>query len=277
MSLRILRVLLVVVASSRVAAADDKSTCVASYSSAQDLRIAGNLVDAQRELRVCAGTACPAFIARECTQWLEEVESSMPTVVVSATDGEGHDVTEVTVTVDGGVLLERLDGRALPMNPGPHALVYRHADMTVTEQILVRMGEKNRPLEVVFLTPKPPEARIEAVPVTPPRVMPPIRSPRTLQTLGFVTIGVGAAAVLAGGIFGITAIATESAHCMNELCDPGTVATLQTETTLSTVGLIVGAVLVATGVTLAIVGKPKRSRAMTVLPMTWGHGVDFRW
>lgn len=277
MSLRDLIVMLTV-AWSGVAAADDKTACVTSYSSAQDLRVAGNLVDAERQLRLCAGATCPTFITRECTKWLDEVSSSIPTIVVSATDG-GHDVTEVSVTVDGAPVIERLDGRAVAMNPGLHVFVYWYGKAAVTEQVLVRMGEKNRVLEVVFAQPKRELVEDHAtvapiVIVKAPVAKAPVTTTSALETAGFVTIGVGAAVLAAGAIFGLTAIVTEGSDCMSGLCDPGTVASLQTETTLSTIGFIAGAVVAATGVVLAVIGRNHR---VNVVAARVGGGVDFRW
>jgi hypothetical protein len=266
MPLKRTRLLLLVAMAAGTAHADDKAACVAAYSSAQDLRAAGKLVEARGQLVVCAPSTCPDFIARDCSQWLGEVETSTPTIVVSAKDDAGTDVGDVTVTVDGKPFLDRLDGRAVPMDPGSHTFTYRHGDYPpVTDHVLVTMGEKNRELDVVFSKPKP-----HVAPPPPPVIVakPPPRPepPRTLRTLGFVGLGVGGAALVSGAVLGIVAFATKGAHCTNDVCDPGTVSTLDGEATASTIALIGGAVLAAAGVTLLIL-QPRHSKtALVVMP-----------
>jgi hypothetical protein len=241
---------------------DDKASCVAAYSSAQDLRAASKLVEAQRELRVCARATCSAFIVRDCTQWLEEVESSTPTIVVSAKDEAGHDVTDVVLTLDGTALAEHVDGRALAIDPGPHALVCRYADYPIiTQNIVVRTAEKNRVIDVVFAKPPEPVVVAHAIDIVPP-VAPPQHetiTPNPLRPIGIAIGAVGVAALITGGIAGIAAIVNKGDHCVSATCDPGTVSSLSTETTLATIGIVAGAVLTAAGVTLMIIGKPRHA------------------
>jgi hypothetical protein len=74
----------------------------------------------------------------------------MPTVVVAAKDAAGHDVVEVTITMDDHPFATRLTGEAVPMNPGLHAFHFETKDGTrVDHRVLVREGAKNQAVEIV--------------------------------------------------------------------------------------------------------------------------------
>src|SRR5579863_43066 len=90
-----------------------KAACADAYGKAQVLRDAHKLVSAREQLRVCARTSCTRFIARDCATWLGEVEARIPSVVLSAQEATGADIVDATVTMDGAVIAERLDGRAI--------------------------------------------------------------------------------------------------------------------------------------------------------------------
>lgn len=258
---RLLTIALVVLVPS-IASADDKATCLASYSSAQDLRTASKLVEASKELRVCARSVCPAFVARDCTRWIDEVDAATPTVVFSATL-DGRDVTDVSVTVDGVVFADQLDGAAVPLDPGPHDITFGRAGLEpLRQQVLARTGEKNRAVSVAFVTPtvKPPEPVRETPPPPPIVVVPPTRDEivgSPWRPIGIVVAGTGVGLLVAGGVAGIAAVVTKSDHCIGSTCDPGTVGTLHDQTTVSTVTLISGVILAAAGVTIAILAKPR--------------------
>jgi len=225
------------------ALADDKSVCVAAYSSAQDLRAASKLVEAARELRTCASASCPAFISRDCSTWLAEVESSTPTIVLSAKDDGGKDLTSVRVEVDEAPLADHLDGIAVAINPGLHHFVFHFDGATAVTDAVVDAGQKNRVVDVVFARPRVvrPQTRV-------------VTSP--LRTWGVVTLVAGAAVLLAGSASGVAAIVEKSDHCVGNTCDVGTLSTLDVEATLSTIGIIGGVVLAGVGVALVLLGKP---------------------
>src|SRR5262245_12861574 len=100
--------------------AGETDQCVASHLQNQKLRKQGKLSDAKKELLVCVQEGCPPPVRAECEGWLEEVESQMPTIVVSALDAAGKDTVEVSVSIDGRRVSDRLDGRPVPLDPGPH-------------------------------------------------------------------------------------------------------------------------------------------------------------
>src|SRR5262245_34160024 len=83
------------------AARVDKKTCIASSESGQKLRHDGKLRAAREQLLVCARPECPAVIRQDCAQFLNEVASSTPSVVIAARDTNGKETLAVKVTIDG--------------------------------------------------------------------------------------------------------------------------------------------------------------------------------
>jgi hypothetical protein len=59
------------------------------------------------QLLVCAHAACPSEIRKECLARVDEVNAQIPTIVLSAKDRKGTDISAVKVTMDGEVLAER--------------------------------------------------------------------------------------------------------------------------------------------------------------------------
>jgi len=128
-----------------------KLACLKASDSAQQLRAAGKLVAARDALKSCVLDECPSVVREACSQWMGEVTASLPTIVVGARDADGKDIVDLKVSIDGAVVTEHLGGRALPIDPGRHKMHYETpSGAIVDEEILVREGEKNRELTVVF-------------------------------------------------------------------------------------------------------------------------------
>ena len=135
-------------AASEVASAFEPATkqeCIDSYSRAQDFRKVGELRRARQELLVCASSSCALALRTDCAQWLSEVERLIPSIVLGATDAEGHDLVDVTVRFDGTTLTEHLDGRPVDLDPGEHVLRFTVRGRPPVEQrLVIREGEKAR-------------------------------------------------------------------------------------------------------------------------------------
>ncbi len=122
-----------------------RDRCVASYERAQVLRQKAELRQSRKELLVCAQAACPAATRADCEPWLVEVEHAIPTIVVSLKDASGNERTDVAVSADGELLASRLDGRPVPVDPGPHTLRFEAPGQpAVTESVVIHEGEKDR-------------------------------------------------------------------------------------------------------------------------------------
>jgi len=187
---------LVGVATSTGARADErereeaKLACAQSAEDAQQLRMDGKLVAAHARLLACARPACPAPVLRDCSAWLSEVETLLPTVVLGARDAHGHDVLSAQVSIDGVVVSRGLDGKAIAVDPGAHTFHFEAAGATADESVLIREGEKGRVLTGILAgglqAPSPPP------PLEPASTTAPV-SPWTwvLGGVGVVALGVG--------------------------------------------------------------------------------------
>ncbi|HEX3346395.1 MAG TPA: hypothetical protein VHS09_17545, partial [Polyangiaceae bacterium] len=113
---------------STTALADEKAVCLDASLKGQTLRNADKLLEARDQFRICAQLQCPSVVQTDCASWLDAVEKNLPTVVLTAKDGAGAALIDVRVTVDGAPLTASLDGRSIPMNPGPHSFHFELPD-----------------------------------------------------------------------------------------------------------------------------------------------------
>jgi hypothetical protein len=186
------------------ARADDVRECTAAHEQAQVLRQGGKLGAAQRELLRCASAGCPDLVQEDCSRMLQEVETSQPTVVIEAVDAQGHETADVAVSVDGVRVAERLDGRALRIDPGEHTVRFERAGKVLEERLLFREGEKNRTLRADFGTLEPRAPAPKAPVPTAARAEPPPPAPTwghptsTWILAGLGVVGVGMFAVFGG-------------------------------------------------------------------------------
>jgi len=101
--------------------ADGRAACVQQHLQAQQARANGDLLGAKALLVACADDACPVPVRKECAGWLEEVQASIPSIVVIArTDDEASGPTDLRVNVDGAVV--RAPTRPIEVNPGRHVV-----------------------------------------------------------------------------------------------------------------------------------------------------------
>jgi hypothetical protein len=125
-------------------------TCIDAHYESQKLRSGAKLVEARKRLVACSQEACPAVISRECAEWLVEVDKTLPTLVLKATDALDHDVTEINATENGAPFPLRPDGKPVAVDPGPHTYRFEYGGQTVEMNVVVREGELRRVLQVVF-------------------------------------------------------------------------------------------------------------------------------
>jgi hypothetical protein len=250
--------LLPMIFSATVARADDTATCNAAYEQA-DLLVhssAGNkLIDAREKMRACASPTCKDWMVKDCSRWLSDLEPRIPTVVLSAKDGDGSDMTQVSVSVDGKVLTPELDGHAIEMDPGARVFVFTAGDGRRAEvRATVEEGEKAQRVVANFAKPGGSEGSATGPDVTPASARPPLR------TIGFVVGGVGIASIAVGSVLGLMAISKNSdsnadGHCDATGCDAtGTSLrnTALSDATVSTITFVAGGVLAAAGIVLVL-------------------------
>lgn len=139
------------IASATPARADARAECVAASEKAQQARNAGKLSEAREQLVICGRAECPRLIQQDCTQWMSDVLSVLPSVIPGAKDRKGRDLIDVKVSIDSKVVTESLDGKPVLVDPGVHVVRFETKGAApVDEKIVVRQGEKNRIVTVTF-------------------------------------------------------------------------------------------------------------------------------
>ncbi len=263
---------------SAAARGDDKTQCFDAASQGQTLRDAHKLVDARAAFAVCARPVCPKPVAKDCTAWLEQVEQALPTIVVAASDGAGHDLFDVTVTIDGHPLAAKLMGEAVPVDPGPHTFHFETPDGgRLDHQALVREGVKNQAIDVVIAPPAKAAAAPAAPAATAPTVPPAGEAPAgggssPWRTIGFVSGGVGIAGLGVGVAFGLMAMGDKNdAQCDSSgACKAGALSNARGAANVSTASFIGGGVLLAAGTVLVVWapgGRAAETHALRVSPL----------
>jgi hypothetical protein len=213
--------------------ANDKAVCLASFVAAQNERRDAKLLAARASLVTCARDECPAEVRATCSKWLDEVDASLPTVVVAARTSDGRDRLDVKVTVDGGPFVESLDGRARPIDPGVHVFRFFAPGLAqVEERAAILEGQKNQKLIAVLPSPT---ATFEARPV-------PVAS--------WVFGGLGVAGLSVFAIAGLSGRIGDSSLASLERCKPNCsvdeASRVHTKFLVADVGLVAG--LVSLGV-----------------------------
>src|SRR5262249_10858652 len=98
----------------------DKRACKVSYKTAKEREKALRLREANELYLACAKATCGAFYKQVCTTRFAQLQSDIPSIVPVVTDETGATRDDVQVKMDGELLTTRLDGRALPVEPGNH-------------------------------------------------------------------------------------------------------------------------------------------------------------
>ena len=268
----------VLCATAQPAQADD-AACVDASERALSLRNSGKLREALKELGTCAVDSCPKEVGVECTKRMETVAAAMPTLVLGAVDEMGSDLREVAVSLDGAPLVSNLDGRPVPVDPGPHTLRFEAAGRpTVTKDIVLREGEKDR-REVVTLSLPPGKPPLGPLDPGPSSLGQPRPTWWTVQRSLAVVAGVAGIASIGVGLgFGALAASDQSMEKSN--CSPGACPNLpqaqqdystgNENATASTVLFVAGGALVVTGVVLLFTAKSPAAIGLSVTRGTNG-------
>jgi hypothetical protein len=257
--------------------------CLSASESSIRLRADHKLRGARAQLLLCSAATCPAHVRDECIRQLDEVNTSLPTVVFAVTTGAGEELSAVKITMDDEVLVERLDGSALTLDPGSHQFTFEAAGQPpVVETVILHESEKGRRVDVVVgpraappvAPPAPPSPEPQpapaplaaATPTSPPAAAPsPAATPASggksgLATVGLVVGGAGVVGLAVGAIFG--GMASSAWNKARQECPAeagcGVQATSDDKNaskfaTVSTATFIAGGVLLAGGLTLYLV------------------------
>jgi hypothetical protein len=205
-----------------------KQECVEANESAQDLQRAEKLVEARAQLETCAARACPHAVRQDCSDRLRAVETALPTVAFAVKDAARGDTTLATCTIDGAPVTPTPAGSPVPIDPGPHTIVFSLEGRTpVSLRITLREGDHVQ-RDVVFKAPKAgqpvaADASVEApaadgAPAPPPEPVRAAGPTPVARRVGWAALGAGAAGVVLGSVFGFVGMAKRSA--LHSACAP---------------------------------------------------------
>jgi hypothetical protein len=187
--------------------ADDSKLCADSYENAQRQRTAGKLQLARAQLLSCRA-ACPGALLQDCSRWLAEVEALIPKVQVAPTPVEVR---------EGDRVLSTTGKEPIELDPGDHELsIVGPGGETKTVKVTLPPGSGTHKLSVKFAS-----SRASSPEPTPPGPAPPPASePRAepVPTLAMVLGGVGAAALVTGGV--LAALGHLRKSELEESCSP---------------------------------------------------------
>ena len=221
--------------------------CVAAAERGQQEKDRAAFVEARADFRVCASDECPALVRKDCVQWLGDVETNLPSVVLGAKDARGNDLLDARILVDGKSYKEDVDaGRAIALDPGPHVFRFEHApDSPVELTLVLRTGERNRPIYGTFggvqaAAPPPPVLAVASRRVT--HVSP------WAYALGAVAVA-GGASFAAFGVAGLNEKSQLRAQC-NDTCSDQAIAPLKVDYITADVSLGLGVVAAAVSIWL---------------------------
>ena len=243
------------VLASQVACADEVDACIAAAEQSQVQRRDGLLRAAHDRLVVCARDTCPRAIQKDCKRWLGEVEAATPSVVIHAADPSGADVLTGHVTVDGAPLEGALSGRAIPFDPGEHALRIEAGDRVVEQRIVIRQGEHDRLITLNFAA--------DAAP-----------SSRPIPTGAWILGGAGVAALTTGAALwavGRSERSTLYSTCgISHTCDASSIDAARTKLVAGDIVFGVGVVAVGAAVWWGVTGTSTPKIPVSATPVAGG-------
>jgi hypothetical protein len=275
---RLLPFTLSIALSSQVVLADEaseKAACISASDEGQQLRDDGKYTLARSAFERCARESCPVLLRVDCVHWLLDLDQSSASVVINAKDDRGNDLVDVTVSVDGQVLVSKLDGKPLAVDPGAHLFHYEAAGFApMEEHAVIHAAEKNRALNVRFAVPLAAHPTTDATSLGPdqahvsPDVTPPFAPGSKPRVLGWVFAGVAVAAFANEAVFGVSGLSQRSTDlsasgCATaKSCPASEKSEVQTKFTIADVSLGVG--LVSAGLAAYFFLKPADKPPVTV-------------
>jgi hypothetical protein len=226
------------------------------------LPIGGGDADVQRQAQADAAAE------------LQQLSPRVPYVILQI---EGAAPADVTITIDGVAVASDLLGEPRPVNPGRHGILGLRGSERQALSVELREAEQ-KPVILRFAgaegaTPAPKAAPRDSALVASP-VPAADRSPGSTQRIaGWVTLGVGGAGLVLGGVTGLMAMGKEgdlkdNPRCANNECGPSqqdAVDSYNALRSVSTVGFIAGGVLTATGVVLVLTSPSRPASASAAL------------
>jgi hypothetical protein len=133
--------------SSKSSSSETKTQCVYAYKNGAAQAAAGQMRLALESLKSCAHAHCGTAVFKECSRRAVMLEADIPSVVPLVVDAGGRTVADVQVTMDGEMLVSKIDGRAINVDPGEHEFAFKNERGVLgTLKVIVPQGQRNRPL-----------------------------------------------------------------------------------------------------------------------------------
>lgn len=180
-----------------------KGECSALLERGDTLRSVNQYAKARGAFTACIHDHCSRAMARVCAERLAGLDALTPTVVPRVRDERGREVPGVVLSLDGAAGAP-LDGQPIPLDPGEHRLRF---DVTgapgVEKLVVVRAGEKRRPVAVVMhsapapapiTTAAPPEPHLDSatMSLTGPEVSTPQDRARAVTSITLLALAAAA-------------------------------------------------------------------------------------
>jgi hypothetical protein len=128
-----------------------KTTCASAWRDAKSLIKSGQLRQAKSSMLRCAVAACGARLRQECAQRVAEIEGEIPTIVPVVKDSGGNPLTELKMMMDGELVADKIDGRAVAVDPGPHQFTFEgKRGVLASYKTVILKGQRNRTMEVTL-------------------------------------------------------------------------------------------------------------------------------
>jgi hypothetical protein len=129
--------------------------CVESYAAAQGPRKSGQLIEAKDLFGKCAQPACGSSLRKRCAALYKRMDAGIPSVLLVVTDASGVSQSmnegKFEVTMDGQSVTAKLDGRAIPVNPGQHEFAFSTENAVfATQTVAIVHGQRNRAISVTL-------------------------------------------------------------------------------------------------------------------------------
>jgi hypothetical protein len=211
---------------------------------------------------------------------LDRLTPRIPTLVVTV---EGAREADVQLMVDGEAIASALIGEPVPANPGKHVIVGKVGEQERSQTSTLAEGSSGKVVLRFEATGAAPTAAAAAVaPASQPADADTASSSEqasgTRRILSWALIGTGAAGVVLGATTGVIALGKKSdleasTDCRAEqrACLPSQrdeIDSYNTMRTISTIGLVGGAALAATGIVL-MVTAPKSDAGQQASNRWW--------
>ena len=190
----------------------EKKVCADQALEGQRLAAQEKLLAARDAYTTCAADTCPGPVAVDCRRWLAELNPTIPSVVFFLEND--RDQSGSLIWLDGTLLIEKFDGKPVLLDPGIHEFRFVVDGTSVTRDIVIRKGEKNRRIDV----PVPPRSPQQAAPAP---IKEPVAEPSQPSTPAsvYVLAGVAGVAFSVGGYLGATGLSQRSD--LKDSCYPG--------------------------------------------------------